>query len=394
MSTVSIIIPVRNRARFIRGAIESALIQTHRDCEVIVVDDGSTDGTRDILEYYRSRITVVKQAEANQAVALNRALARATGRIIAFLDSDDLMPADRIGRSLSSMGLADVLVHPMEAIDDNGEPLNVLVGPPPWLFSGGHPVRLFERNYLSRIQCLFRRDVLGPAPFNEQLPMCQDYALYLELVRREANFRYVPYSLYLYRIHEGNISKARDVAREVEGSILRGISLGEVEHLYASAGLDEATVVFGLAMVVLRRGEYDAAEKMFEEANRKRGGSDAHSLFYMAVLDMAAGRAARAEWLLTTCRQLDSEEPTIQNNLGVLHALRGDLASALKLFSQALRALPAYLDAKSNLTLLRSNGDFSELRFTPALLKRELIVNMPARPQAKNQSPIAARAAA
>ena len=100
---VSVIIPTFNREATVVGAVESALQQTHREIEVIVVDDGSTDGTTKVLEPLADRITVIRQANAGPSAARNRGVAASKGGIVAFLDSDDHWTADKIERQVKLM---------------------------------------------------------------------------------------------------------------------------------------------------------------------------------------------------------------------------------------------------------------------------------------------------
>lgn len=89
MPKVSAIIPTYNRAAFVVQAIESALNQRFEDLEVIVVDDGSTDGTRLALERYRSRIRYIYQENAGVSAARNKGIESSQSEWLAFLDSDD-----------------------------------------------------------------------------------------------------------------------------------------------------------------------------------------------------------------------------------------------------------------------------------------------------------------
>lgn len=88
--SVSVIIPTYNRAHLICEAIDSVINQTYQDFEIIVVDDGSTDETSEVLKKYRDEIIYVKQENKGPGAARNRGLAHAEGSYIAFLDSDDI----------------------------------------------------------------------------------------------------------------------------------------------------------------------------------------------------------------------------------------------------------------------------------------------------------------
>jgi len=96
----SAIIPSFNRKRLLRTAIDSVLCQTFRDLELIVVDDGSTDGTDTLLEsYHDPRLRVISQPNHGVAHARNRGIEAARGRFIAFLDSDDRWVPEKLERT-------------------------------------------------------------------------------------------------------------------------------------------------------------------------------------------------------------------------------------------------------------------------------------------------------
>ena len=87
---LSIIIPAYNAAKYIRSTIDCALAQSLSENEVIVVDDGSTDDTIDILESYGDEIRVIRQENRGVSAARNRGIGEARGQWLAFLDADDL----------------------------------------------------------------------------------------------------------------------------------------------------------------------------------------------------------------------------------------------------------------------------------------------------------------
>ena len=101
---VSVVIPTYNRADKVRASIDSALAQSFRDIEVIVVDDGSMDGTGQLLaEAYGSRIRYFAQANQGVSAARNKGIAEAGGEWIAFLDSDDLWEKDKLEWQLKAL---------------------------------------------------------------------------------------------------------------------------------------------------------------------------------------------------------------------------------------------------------------------------------------------------
>ena len=99
--TVSVVIPAYNAASFIRRAIDSVLVQTAADLELLVVDDGSSDATLQVLAGYGSRLRAVTQANAGPAAARNRGLAEACGRYVAFLDVDDWWLPDKLRQQVA-----------------------------------------------------------------------------------------------------------------------------------------------------------------------------------------------------------------------------------------------------------------------------------------------------
>jgi len=98
---VSILIPAYNAERWIEETIKSALNQTWPNCEIIVIDDGSSDRTFDIARRYQSKsVKVIKQENAGACVARNKALTLAQGDYIQWLDADDLLAPDKISRQM------------------------------------------------------------------------------------------------------------------------------------------------------------------------------------------------------------------------------------------------------------------------------------------------------
>lgn len=119
----SIVITSFNYAAFLPGAVESALAQTAPAHDVIIVDDGSTDGTEQVLRRYERQVHVVRQASAGQCAAYNAGLERVRGDVVLFLDADDLLEPHALERIIASFTPEVVKVQfRLRLIDRHGRP--------------------------------------------------------------------------------------------------------------------------------------------------------------------------------------------------------------------------------------------------------------------------------
>ncbi len=118
----SIIIDNYNYARFLRDAIDSALSQTYENCEVVVVDDGSTDNSREVLESYDRRVKAVYKCNGGQGSALNAGFEASGGDLIIFLDADDILLPCAVETVLTELrdGVARIQYF-LEVINGAGE---------------------------------------------------------------------------------------------------------------------------------------------------------------------------------------------------------------------------------------------------------------------------------
>ncbi len=188
---VSVIIPAYNRAGFLREALESVRRQTYflreegRSCEVLVVDDGSTDGTAAVAASWPGSVRLIQQEHRGVSAARNRGLASADGKFIAFLDSDDLWDPRKL-----EIQTAYLRTHPKAVLSLTEEiwiRRGVRVNPrrihrkySGWVFERFLPLCL-----LSLSSALFRREVFEEiGVFDEDLPVCEDYDLGLRLAAR------------------------------------------------------------------------------------------------------------------------------------------------------------------------------------------------------------------
>jgi glycosyltransferase involved in cell wall biosynthesis len=119
---VSVVIPVRDGASFVSDAIDSVLAQTYRPLEIIVVDDGSTDDTGDVLARFGDAVRAIRQTPAGAAVARNRGVREARGDYIAFLDADDLWVPDKLQMQMAVLTASPEVDGVFGAMAQTGQP--------------------------------------------------------------------------------------------------------------------------------------------------------------------------------------------------------------------------------------------------------------------------------
>ncbi|MDR3458991.1 MAG: glycosyltransferase family 2 protein [Verrucomicrobiae bacterium] len=120
---ISVIVPTYNREHCVRASLDSVLAQTFKDYELIVVDDGSQDGTVEILKSYGDKIRLICQKNAGAGAARNTAIRAAQGKYIAFLDSDDQWRPEKLEVQMKYIAQYGAKVCYSRCVGENGEPL-------------------------------------------------------------------------------------------------------------------------------------------------------------------------------------------------------------------------------------------------------------------------------
>jgi glycosyltransferase involved in cell wall biosynthesis len=219
--TVSVVLPVRDGERFLAEALESILRQTYADLEVVVVDDGSTDGTADVLAGFRDeRLRVVRQEPAGLVAALQRGVAEARAPLIARMDADDVSEPERLERQVELLGRrprVGMVATWVAVIDEEGRELRREVQP-----SAHEDLarRLLLRNPFQHGSVLLRRDALeAVGGYRADYGANEDYDLWRRLTR-SWELACVPEVLYRYRVHAGAVTQT-DPERIVQRERLR-----------------------------------------------------------------------------------------------------------------------------------------------------------------------------
>jgi glycosyltransferase involved in cell wall biosynthesis len=235
---VSIIIPTYNRGWILKEAIDSVLAQDFQYYELIVVDDGSTDNTSEILDSYGQDIIVLRQANQGVSAARNRGIAEAGGHLVAFLDSDDRWLPRKLSQQVDFFNSTpDAVINQTEEIwIRNGlrvNPKNRHRKPEGKIFERSLELCLVSPSAVMIKKTLF--DAVGV--FDESLPACEDYDLWLRISCR--------YPVHLINTpliikrggHEDQLSKAAGLDRFRIRALEKLIESGRLTELQYRAAV-------------------------------------------------------------------------------------------------------------------------------------------------------------
>jgi glycosyltransferase involved in cell wall biosynthesis len=211
---VTAAIPTYNRAKLLPDALESVFAQTRPPDEVLVVDDGSTDETQELLGRYGDRIRVVRQANGGRSAARNRAVTEARGELLSFLDSDDRWLPDKLERQVPVLeGDARIgMVHGhVDLIDGEGDPLPEETARHHAMFSAAHRNGVSYAGYAFDCRCFSsaltaRVEALRSVGLYDPALLLDDYDVYLRLALDWTIVFAEGPAVALYRHHEGQMT--------------------------------------------------------------------------------------------------------------------------------------------------------------------------------------------
>lgn len=212
---VSVLIPVFNQERYIAEAVDSVLRQTYSQIELIVVDDGSTDRTPEILEGYGSRLVSIRQANAGAATALNRGVEAASGELVGWLSSDDVYEASKVERQVElfeAQPNVSLVYTDFNVIDGAGRVIRTVRSP---YYSDRKEFirRLILGNFVNGSSVIARKEALtSTGLFDPEMAYHADANMWLRLLKRH-DFGHVPEVLLNYRWHAGNASNNVEAMR-------------------------------------------------------------------------------------------------------------------------------------------------------------------------------------
>lgn len=266
MVKVSVIIPTYNRAYCILNALESIFNQTFSDYEVIVVDDGSTDNTKQVLEKYSDKITYIYQQNKGQASARNNGIRNSKGEYIAFLDSDDEWLPERLksGADILDSNKDVYLLFSDMYRTKKGSVLKDTY------FGLYKPCRgfvfkeLYFQDFIPTSSVIIRKECfLKQGYFDEFLPLCEDYDMWLRIAPFY-KFEYIdkPLVIYRYNMHQSSSNIIEGLKNQIivlENAKMNNSKL--IQEFRKKANVRMASVSYLLCRYLVKDRRYKEAIK-------------------------------------------------------------------------------------------------------------------------------------
>lgn len=349
---ISVIVPVFNAGEFLYFCIESVLNQSEENFELLIINDGSTDRSEEIiLSFSDPRIRYVKQDNQGVAIARNRAIEIAKGDFIVFQDADDIsVPsrfeilkrhfiADSIGLVHSDVLLIDIENKPIGYCSNRNLDKNRAMR---YFFKTGTPV--------TGASIMVRREVFRHVQYDPFLKIGEDNDV-LSKITKAWDSIHVPEPLYLYRRHYNNsVNKIRyhtvfaHIQKFLDEYSLQEL-VPELDWNNEEHNNNEARALSIISLFLYRRGMHAHVENWRKAAeDRVTGEEEKH--FIEGVTYMIKKDYSQALKAFQSCRIIDH---IVENYKGECFAFKGELLKASNCFFNALKMSPNYGEPMDNL---------------------------------------------
>ena len=253
---VSVVVTCYNYGKYLKNCLESVLNQTYKNIEILIVDDGSTDNTAELMKNFigTANIKYIYQNNAGQSRAKNVGIKNANGDFIAFLDADDLWCAEKIKKQISFFGKNEVGVVYCKAKyfdEDDDEVIFELTSPYIQPKRGKVTEALLLDNFVPFSSSMVRKECFEKfGVFDETLKMGIDWDLWLR-ISTAYEFDFVDEQLFYYRIgHNGQMSKNVEVRQQCSDRIMERF----LAHYPETVGVK--TIEKATYYTYCNRGEY------------------------------------------------------------------------------------------------------------------------------------------
>jgi glycosyltransferase involved in cell wall biosynthesis len=226
---ISVIIPTYNRAHLIKRSIDSVLSQTYKNLELIIVDDGSTDNTKEVIDSINDeRLVYIKQKNQGASAARNKGIDIAKGKYIAFNDSDDVWHLDKLEKEITKLkeNNADVVFCKQFTF---GNLRKIII--PKHFKEGFLEKRMLPIGFLLQ-GVLGKAEIFKHNLFNTELPISQDFEIMLR-IHQNYSIYCIDEPLFDYYIQKDSISIDNEkMAKDLEYILIRNKNLIKKHSLY------------------------------------------------------------------------------------------------------------------------------------------------------------------
>ncbi|WP_394903137.1 glycosyltransferase [Clostridium butyricum] len=369
---VSVIIVVYNGEKFIGQAIESVLNQTYKDIELVVVDDGSTDSTRDIIESYKD-VKYIYEENSGQATARNLGIENSKGKYIAFLDADDLYMSKKIEKQVSVLEKnpqIDVIYNDLRVVDENLNYLSTLKSEGIYVRREDLLANIMDRQVIQGPVCMMlRRKCTERVKWNKELSYVNDYDYIINLLK-QYNFKYLEEELYIYRRHGNNFSNKHNESVHEEKNVIRNIGIKNIQKIVNESSFNNKDKKFLLARIYIKINQYKKAREILKENILKNDNELLY--FYLGLCNYKLHNINVAYENFRKAIEINCELAEAYNNLGCCLILKNQNGKAKNCFKKALELRNEYIDAKNNLKCVTNKS--KEIKVTEKQLRKILTI--------------------
>jgi len=280
---VSVCFIAYNHVQFVGAALKSVIEQDYPNLEVVIADDGSTDGTGDIVQSFvanHSEQLVLLPPRYNQGIAgivsnYNRALMKCRGKYIAFLEGDDVFLLGKIAKQVQRLEADERRVlcgNDVEVFDSMTDKRLYLMSEVARMRRGRGADLVVRHNVpFTTVSMMIRATAIPKHGFDDRLRIVLDWKFWIDCLAPGGHFGYVDGVLARYRRHATNITKLHFPTRQDDEFVTLALVESRYPHLVASCRYSRARVLLSSGVGCLRRGEWARARLYLLNALRQSG---------------------------------------------------------------------------------------------------------------------------
>jgi len=221
MPQISVILPVHNAGSFLSSAIDSVLKQTFRDFELLLIDDGSSDASRDIIARYKdSRITALYRDHAGLVTALNEGIRRAQGTYLARMDADDISLPQRFEKQLAFLRSTGTCICGTQAVSINEQGKEMGFYDVPLSYTAIRKYAFLHNPFIHPTVMAKKEVIQAVGGYRAKFKHTEDYDLWTRIIPqyRVGNMEE---RLLKYRIAQNSVTRSHQLAMRTQASLIR-----------------------------------------------------------------------------------------------------------------------------------------------------------------------------